>query len=155
MLLLTQLRLLISTLLSVGVLAQVATFHLVPDKATGTPHWIYIDRKQPHTHDVRSLAVLERPEFHPLLISGGDDGQLVLYHLERFLKEHPTRQSKTPQRPLLQLSSGSSATRLLHVQQHTINIWQLGTAVQQQPQMSGASGEEMNWCQGEHVWFPE
>lgn len=121
-----------------------AAFHLVPDKSTGVMNWVYLDRKQPHTHDVRSLAVLERPDYHPLLISGGVDGQLVMYNLDRFLKEHPTRQSKTPQRPLLQLSGGGGGdgvpAQLMQVQQHTINIWQLGKPVLKQRRMHGESG---------------
>lgn len=121
--------------------AQVALFHRVPDKATGVPAWVYLDRKQPHTHDVRSLAVLTRPDSHPMLISGGNDGQLVLYSLDRFLKEHPTRQSKSPQVPLLQLSCGRHPARLLHVHQHTLSIWQLGRAVQQQPLYGTEAGE--------------
>jgi hypothetical protein len=128
----------------VCVHVQVALFHLVPDKATGVPHWVFLDRKQPHTHDVRSLTPLLRPDAEPLLLSGGNDGQVVLYSLERFLKEHPTRQSKSPQRPLLQLACGGHPARLLHVQQRTLSVWQLGRAVHSQALHGGdaAAGEQ-------------
>jgi hypothetical protein len=123
---------------------QVALFHLVPDKATGVPHWVYLDRKQPHTHDVRSLTPLLRPDSDPLLLSGGNDGQIVLYSLERFLKEHPTRQSKSPQRPLLQLATAGHPARLLHAAQRSLSVWQLGRAVASQALQAGeaAGGQE-------------
>jgi hypothetical protein len=123
----------------------VALFHLVPDKATGVPHWVFLDRKQPHSHDVRSLTALLRPDSDPLLLSGGNDGQLVLYSLERFLKEHPTRQSKSPQRPLLQLACGGHPARLLHAQQRTLSVWELGTAVRSQALLGGEAGGERAW----------
>jgi hypothetical protein len=115
----------------------------VPDKATGVPHWVFLDRKQPHSHDVRSLTALLRPDSDPLLLSGGNDGQVVLYSLERFLKEHPTRQSKSPQRPLLQLACEGHPARLLHAQQRTLSVWELGRAVRSQALLGGeAAGED-------------
>jgi len=54
-------------------LLQVALFHLVPDKASGVPRWLYLHQRCPHSHDVRCLAVLA-PDSHPLLISGGCRG---------------------------------------------------------------------------------
>jgi hypothetical protein len=121
---------------------QVALFHLVPDKATGVPHWVFLDRKQPHSHDVRTLTALLRPDSDPLLLSGGNDGQVVLYSLERFLKEHPTRQSRSPQRPLLQLACGGLPARLLHAQQRMLSVWELGRAVRSQAPHGGEAGEE-------------
>ncbi|WIA12120.1 hypothetical protein OEZ85_012193 [Tetradesmus obliquus] len=133
-----------------GVDPRVALFHLVPDKATGAPHWVFLDRKQPHTHDVRSLTPLLRPDSDPLLLSGGNDGQLVLYSLERFLKEHPTRQSKSPQRPLLQLAAGLAPARLLHVQGRTLSLWQLGRAVRSQALAGGDAAGAAKHFEGDH-----
>ncbi|KAF8071219.1 UTP4 [Scenedesmus sp. PABB004] len=120
-----------------GVDPRVAVFQLVPDKATGTSAWAYLDRKAPHTHDVRALAVLPRPGGAEggLLISGGNDGALVLYDCERFLKQHPTRQSKTPQRPLLALAPprGGAPAALLHAAGRRLSVWQLGRAATAQP----------------------
>lgn len=107
---------------------QVALYQCVPDKATGAAKWAYLDRKQPHSHDVRALTALQPPDSDPLLLSGGNDGQIMLYNMPNFLKQHPCRQSKAPQRPLLQLSSGEQPVVVLQVQQRQINLWQLGKA---------------------------
>ncbi len=58
---------------------------MVADKATGGTKWVYLDSKAPHTHDVRALGVLAGSE-EAWLLSGGNDGHLVLYSVPRFLK---------------------------------------------------------------------
>jgi U3 small nucleolar RNA-associated protein 4 len=121
------------------VLLQVALYQSVPDKATGVSRWSYLDRKQPHSHDIRALAALQRPDSDPFLISGGNDGQIMLYNMPKFLKQHPARQSKAPQKPLLQLSSGVQPAVVMHVQQRHIHLWQLGKAAGEQ--QLAAAGE--------------
>jgi U3 small nucleolar RNA-associated protein 4 len=125
-------------------------YQLVPDKATGVSRWAYLDRKQPHTHDVRALAPLQRPDAEPLLLSGGNDGQVVLYSMPRFLKEHPIRQSKSPQLPLLQLASGVAPGCLMQATQRRISLWQLGRAA---GGAAGALGDDAAGRDaGGHAW---
>lgn len=115
-------------------------YQAVPDKTTGTTRWTYLDRKQPHSHDVRALAALQPRDSDPLLLSGGNDGQIMLFNMPNFLKQHPYRQSKAPQRPLLQLSSAGGPAVLMAVQQRQIQLWQLGRAAEGQ-QLAAVSGE--------------
>lgn len=132
---------------AVCCVVQVAMYQRVQDKATGVPRWTYIDRKQPHTHDVRSLATLLRPEADPLLLSGGNDGQIVLYSMPRFLQEHPIRQSRSPQLPLLQLSTGDGPAVLMQVHQREVSLWQLGRAAAAQPPVAGLdTGDGLAGC---------
>lgn len=65
---------------------QVAMFQREFDATTHSSKWVYLHYKQPHTHDVRTLTVLQRPDDDPVLISGANDGQLVMYPVPRFLK---------------------------------------------------------------------
>ena len=48
--------------------------------------WTYVDTKRPHTHDVRMLVLVQRPSAPPLLMSGGNDAQLIAYDANAFLK---------------------------------------------------------------------
>lgn len=78
---------------------QVALFQRVPDPTSGTTTWAYLEYKAPHTHDVRALAMLpargagagegEGEGEEALLLSGGNDGQLIMYPAERFTKVGP------------------------------------------------------------------
>jgi hypothetical protein len=66
---------------------QVAVYHKVTEEASLTSRWVYLDYKAPHTHDVRTLAVLPgQQQEDNLLISGGNDGQVILYSADRFRK---------------------------------------------------------------------
>lgn len=129
------------------VCLQVALYQAVPDKATGAARWTYLDRKQPHSHDVRALTALMPPDGDALLVSGGNDGQIMLYSMPNFLKQHPYRQSKAPQRPLLQLSSGVQPSVVLQVQQRQINLWQLGRAAAGQQLAAAPAGESRSPCE--------
>lgn len=102
------------------------------DTSTGDTQWKYLDRKQPHSHDVRALATLQPSDSEPVLVSGGNDGQIILYSMPNFLKQHPSRQSKAPQRPILQLSQTVQPAVVMQVQQRQIQLWQLGRAADQQ-----------------------
>jgi hypothetical protein len=48
--------------------------------------WVDLDAKRPHTHDVRTLAVVSLPDEEPLLLSGGNDAQLLAHSVPRFLR---------------------------------------------------------------------
>lgn len=66
---------------------QVAVFKRVQDAATGSDRWAYLAHKSPHTHDVRALASAPRgADADELLLSGGVDGQLVVYPAHRILQ---------------------------------------------------------------------
>jgi WD40 repeat protein len=113
---------------------QVAVFARVKDAATGAERWSYLAHKSPHTHDVRALVAAPRGGAaagdDELLISGGADGQLVLYPAARILEEHPVRLTKAPQAPLLQLapSAPGGAPRLLLAQGRRLGLWRAGRA---------------------------
>eukprot|EP00879_Flechtneria_rotunda_P030344 GHRR01032967.1.p1 GENE.GHRR01032967.1~~GHRR01032967.1.p1 ORF type:complete len:430 (+),score=210.10 GHRR01032967.1:1511-2800(+) len=61
----------------------------------------------------------------------------MLYSVPRFLKEHPIRQSKAPQAPLLQLSTACRPVVLLQAYQQELRLWQLGRAVAKQLPQAG------------------
>jgi len=62
-------------------------FKCVKDSTTGADRWTYLAHKSPHTHDVRALATAQRgAHAEELLLSGGVDGQLVLYPAHRILE---------------------------------------------------------------------
>ncbi|KAG2482398.1 hypothetical protein HYH03_018659 [Edaphochlamys debaryana] len=114
-----------------GVDSQVVQFARVPG-ASGRPDtWAYTHYKRPHTHDVRSLALLPLgPDRGAVLLSGGVDAQLIAYPAGAFLQEHPTRLCKCPQRPACQATSPGAAAppRLLVSQSDTLDVWQLAEA---------------------------
>lgn len=57
---------------------------LLTDSERGS--WTYIDTKRPHTHDVRMLVLVQRSGAPPLLLSGGNDAQLIAYNANALLK---------------------------------------------------------------------
>ncbi len=40
--------------------------------------------KRPHTHDVRALCVVSVPDEDPVLVSGGNDAQLLVHSVPRY-----------------------------------------------------------------------
>lgn len=130
---------------------QVAAFQLVASQGDGPAQWVFLSAKRPHTHDVRSLAMVS-PKEQPgdaLLVSGGNDAQVVAYPAAKFLKVHPIRVCGDPQRPLTTVSSGlpsaSAAVsqegpaaaaggaagpvpRVLCMQPSHVDVWRLGRA---------------------------
>lgn len=118
-----------SLVFSAGVDPRVAVFQRVPDAATGSDRWAYLAHKSPHTHEVRALAAAPRgADAAELLLSGGVDGQLVLYPALRVLQEHPVRLTKAPQAPTIQLAPlpPSGTPRLMVAQNRHITLWRLG-----------------------------
>ncbi|GAX82503.1 hypothetical protein CEUSTIGMA_g9930.t1 [Chlamydomonas eustigma] len=98
----------------------------------------YLDYKRPHSHDVRAMDVVVLPGGRAVLVSGGLDAQLLAYPVGNFLKEHPVRLSRAPQRPLCQVAHGVLSTagmptsvaavhsRLLTSSNDVCDVWQLG-----------------------------
>lgn len=80
-----------STVFASGIDSKVAQFVKVESKAgaDGAAQWAYLDSKRPHTHDVRALAVLAREGEEPLMVSAGNDTQLVLYNVARWVAWMP------------------------------------------------------------------
>ncbi len=40
--------------------------------------------KRPHTHDVRTLCMVSLPDEDPVLVSGGNDAQLLAHSVPRY-----------------------------------------------------------------------
>ena len=60
-----------------------------------------MDAKRPHTHDVRVLLVLAALGQSPLMLSAGNDTQLIVHEIYGFAQKHPTRVCRVPQPPLI------------------------------------------------------
>jgi U3 small nucleolar RNA-associated protein 4 len=79
-----------------GVDAQVVEFtkldeHLEMEE--GFNKWTHTASKRPHTHDVRALAMAatSSAEDDGILISGGNDAQILAYNAGSYGKQHPVR----------------------------------------------------------------
>ncbi len=79
-----------SRVFAAGVDPQLTLFHRIAGRPGGQGDdagcWTYIDSKRPHTHDVRTLVLVQRRAAQPLLLSGGNDAQLIAYVAPLFLK---------------------------------------------------------------------
>ena len=42
--------------------------------------------KRPHTHDVRTLCMVSLPDEDPVLVSGGNDAQLLVHSVPRYIQ---------------------------------------------------------------------
>ncbi|GAB4822285.1 hypothetical protein N2152v2_009331 [Parachlorella kessleri] len=136
------------TVFAAGVDPQMALFQLVKG-GEGPPQWTYLSSKRLHTHDVRAMCVLHgKHTAEPLLLTGGNDTQLLAHSVRRFLKEHPLKVSLCPQCPQCQVSTPAATAepaprpskslqhqaahprppRLLVSQRNQLDVWQLGSA---------------------------
>lgn len=137
-----------SSVFAAGVDPQLAVFQLVQG-GEGPPRWAFLSSKRAHTHDVRALCVVQgKHSQEPVLLSGGNDTQLLAHAVTRFLKEHPQKLDPCPQRPLCHVSTppespvpaqldrrrGAHAQqqqqqqpRLLCSQRNQVDLWQLGS----------------------------
>lgn len=90
--------------------------------------WQFVDKKQPHSHDVRALEVVPMGQ-GGALFSGGNDARLLSYRPRKFQKTHPTVVCSMPQQPHLELApTAALAPRLLCQQKECVDVWQLGQA---------------------------
>lgn len=48
--------------------------------------WVHSQSKRPHSHDVRTLCVACLPDQDPVLVSGGNDAQLLVHSIPRYTK---------------------------------------------------------------------
>ena len=85
-----------------GIDSQVAQFERVDADANT---WAYTTCKRPHTHDVKAMAMASGPA-GAVLLTGGNDAQLLAYHAHAFRKRHPVRVVSVPQRTPLALTGG-------------------------------------------------
>jgi len=114
-----------------GVDSQVAEFEKLDehlDKEQGYNQWVYTASKRPHTHDVRALAMAVSPSGDGILISAGNDAQLLAYPAETFRKHHPIRVVSVPQRTPISTSSAGGPTPPLLLAEHNqyLDVWRLG-----------------------------
>ena len=57
----------------------------ISDRPVGKPErWVHSQSKRPHSHDVRTLCVARLPDQDPVLISGGNDAQLLVHSVPRY-----------------------------------------------------------------------
>lgn len=53
--------------------------------AAGKPErWVFTESKRPHSHDVRTLTVATISGRDPILISAGNDAQILVHSVPRF-----------------------------------------------------------------------
>ena len=103
--------------------------------------WQFVDKKQPHSHDVRALEVVPTGQ-GGALFSGGNDARLLSYRPRKFQKTHPTVVCSMPQQPHLELAPAAPSTpRLLCQQKECVDIWQLGRAAAQGGEVPGREGD--------------
>ena len=114
-----------------GVDSQVAEFEKldeVLEKDDGYNKWTYTSSKRPHTHDVRALAMAASPEGDGILISAGNDAQLLAYPAETFRKHHPIRVVSVPQRTPISTSSAGGLEPPVLLVEHSrhLDVWRIG-----------------------------
>ena len=104
-----------SVVFASGVDSQVAAFeHVVAVDDDGGPlghRWTVTGTKRPHTHDVRALAIAAIGGA-PVLLSGGNDAQLLAYPANAFRKRHPVRVVSVPQTPPIAITGGGAWTKV-------------------------------------------
>jgi U3 small nucleolar RNA-associated protein 4 len=117
------------TVFAAGIDSQIAVFEKLDDAlgddAQGMNRWTFTGAKRPHTHDVRALAMAAAPPSEgagskggtngghgggAILLSGGNDAQLLAYPAASFRKRHPVRVVSVPQRTPLAMTGGGTWT---------------------------------------------
>lgn len=105
--------------------------------ANGTTEWAYLSSKQEHALDIRALCCCSNMSGRDggdteRLFSGGNDSLIISHAVDRFLKEHPRKMSRVPQRPVISLSRGSDIDGSPHIMAtgtgHAVDIWKLPKA---------------------------
>ena len=114
-----------------GVDSQVAEFEKldeVLDKDEGYNKWAYTSSKRPHTHDVRALAMATSPNGDGILVSAGNDAQLLAYPAETFRKHHPIRVVSVPQRTPISTSNAGGPEPPVLLVEHArhLDVWRIG-----------------------------
>eukprot|EP00884_Botryococcus_braunii_P018760 jgi/Botrbrau1/5568/Bobra.0023s0051.1 len=143
-----------------GVDSRVACFSRAR-KSNGGEDWVYVDNKRGHTHDVRSMLVVRSRSGSMVLLSGGNDAQLLVHHVYAFSQEAPVRICKCPEPVLAALATPSGEPEsqtevvadpcmapglLLTGQRTQLDLWLLGTTATEQEQAESVSGYA--WAEG-------
>ena len=89
-----------------GIDSQVAQFERIEEENNT---WAYTVCKRPHTHDVKAMAMASGPA-GSVLLTGGNDAQLLAYPAHAFRKRHPVRVVSVPQRTPLALTGPGTWT---------------------------------------------
>eukprot|EP00892_Ulva_mutabilis_P000419 jgi/Ulvmu1/10378/UM061_0061.1 len=110
----------------------------------GPVRYAYSDRRRPHTHDVRAMAMLRpppprggggsgrragggaAPAQHVCLLTGGNDAELLVHSVDRFTYHHPVRVTAAPCAPAI---SFSQTGRFAVADRASLGIWQAAHAV--------------------------
>ncbi|OUS49586.1 quinon protein alcohol dehydrogenase-like superfamily [Ostreococcus tauri] len=116
-----------------GVDSQLAEFEKLDEhleKEEGYNQWTYTTSKRPHTHDVRALvmAATSSADEDGILISGGNDAQLLAYNAGLFRKQHPVRVVSVPQRTPISITGvgGPNPPLLLAEHAQWLDVWRIG-----------------------------
>ncbi|CAL5222772.1 g5185 [Coccomyxa viridis] len=125
-----------------GIDPQLALYKRVPGNKGKPERWVHSQSKRPHTHDVRALCVVSVPDEDPVLVSGGNDAQLLVHSVPRYTQESPVRVSRCPQAAILRCAGAAQPALLLSAQGLDVHVWQLGAALDRQHQAASLSGWE-------------
>lgn len=115
-----------------GVDSQIVEFEKLDaalEKMEGYNQWAFTSSKRPHTHDVKALAIAAPSSSDDgILLSAGNDAQLIAYNAESFRKHHPVRVVSVPQRTPISMTSASGPNPPLLLAEHEnwLDVWRLG-----------------------------
>ena len=116
-----------------GVDSQMAEFEKLDEhleKQEGYNQWTYTVSKRPHTHDVRALAMAatSSADEDGILISGGNDAQILAYNAGSFRKQHPVRVVSVPQRTPISITGVGGPNPPLVLAEHSkwLDVWRMG-----------------------------
>lgn len=98
----------------------------------GPARYAYSDRRRPHTHDVRAMAVLRPPLPHrsasggaahaqPRLLTAGNDAELLVHSMDRFTAQPPVRVAAAPCAPAIAFACNG---RFAVADVASLDIWQ-------------------------------
>ncbi|CAG9462327.1 unnamed protein product [Pedinophyceae sp. YPF-701] len=133
-----------------GVDLQVSMFQRTGEAAgavpgqggTGTSTWVYTSSKRAHTHDVRCLGVV-RTSAGETLLSGGNDGRVVVYEVGGFLDTHASRLPRSAGRTVVGHCAvgGADAVFCGDLDARTVDVWRLGSCEVPPAADEGASAD--------------
>ena len=127
-----------------GVDAQVVEFtkldeHLEMEE--GFNKWTHTASKRPHTHDVRALAMAatSSAEDDGILISGGNDAQILAYNAGSYGKQHPVRVVSVPQKTPISITGVGGPNPPLLLAEHSkwLDVWRIGESRQRADKKEG------------------
>lgn len=100
--------------------------------AGGLTRFAFSDRRRPHTHDVRSMAVLAPPAAArpggprgASLLTGGNDAELLVHSVDEFTQHHPVRVTAAPCAPAVTFAANG---RFVVADLGSLDVWQAAHA---------------------------